>query len=453
VFYRNKTTNEVIDIPPNAYKKIPAGKSKELILGEAAQLLLGFIKGKISKHIEQRRELKEKLEHPLTAEELRRKEKLESAAEEDEDGMNNNSASEDDDDELDRKIPLSAYQYDIETIEMLAENLTTNAKINADKDPVVVRTEARGFLKDSEVRTFDDGYYIGATMYETDMAAIDIPKLRNIVEDLSILEDKLDRQIGRVRNNLKDFSFVLMEKVVAEDRYKEREMMLELQRLEKERRHERRRLLLEKREKDKQLKEEMERQLKERQAENEAILAQRAEKREANEKVFSMENENLLSEEFLADSSRIAELDVNTRNDAKELERSPILVDLEDVDRADEAIQESRPVSAAKSPASENIQTLEEDLDSDAETEDDKEAPIVVPPKDYGTILFGDLQLGPAEPDVSEEFLQTCSKLVSFAIFCGYTNMRMVDAPTDETLEFSLDVAAQQYHGNNIIYK
>lgn len=49
-------------------------------------------------------------------------------------------------DELDSRIPLSEYQYDIETVEMLAENLGGSSKSKQDKDPVVLRKESRGTL-------------------------------------------------------------------------------------------------------------------------------------------------------------------------------------------------------------------------------------------------------------------------------------------------------------------
>ena len=44
VFYRHKSSQEVTSIPPNAYKRIPEGKPKDVILGEAAQLVISFIK-------------------------------------------------------------------------------------------------------------------------------------------------------------------------------------------------------------------------------------------------------------------------------------------------------------------------------------------------------------------------------------------------------------------------
>ena len=94
--------------------------------------------------------MKEKLENPLSPEERVRKEKVDkaaaaataaaAAAEE------SQTEKEETVNELDSKIPLSEYQYDIETVEMLAENFgdSSKSKSNQDKDPVVLRKESRG---------------------------------------------------------------------------------------------------------------------------------------------------------------------------------------------------------------------------------------------------------------------------------------------------------------------
>ena len=92
--------------------------------------------------------MKEKLENPLSPEERIRKEKVDKAAAAAAAAAAEESQTEKEDivDELDSRIPLSTYQYDIETVEMLAESLggSSKSKSNQDKDPAVVRKESRG---------------------------------------------------------------------------------------------------------------------------------------------------------------------------------------------------------------------------------------------------------------------------------------------------------------------
>merc|ERR1712127_38002 len=51
VYYKNKYTDEISYTSPNAYSRIPRGKSTEELVADAAKLLLTHIKGKIEKHI------------------------------------------------------------------------------------------------------------------------------------------------------------------------------------------------------------------------------------------------------------------------------------------------------------------------------------------------------------------------------------------------------------------
>ena len=52
VFYRHNETGEVSYFPPEAYPTIPPGKSITLLVGEAAHLVLNFIRGKIQQNID-----------------------------------------------------------------------------------------------------------------------------------------------------------------------------------------------------------------------------------------------------------------------------------------------------------------------------------------------------------------------------------------------------------------
>ena len=75
VFYQHKETGEITYVPPNAYTRIPPGRSKETIVSEAAAIVLNYIKNKILKHISKMKRLKEELENPMTPDEKVKKEK------------------------------------------------------------------------------------------------------------------------------------------------------------------------------------------------------------------------------------------------------------------------------------------------------------------------------------------------------------------------------------------
>lgn len=463
VFYRHKESGEVTIIPPNAYQKIPSGKSKEAILGEACQLVLSFIKEKISKHIAQKKKVKERLENPLTPEQQRKKEKLDAAAVAAGEPPDGEDGEAEEEDELDKQIPLSAYHYDIETVEMLADQLTNKAKLNVENDPMAVRMETRAFLNDSAVRTFDEGLYIGPSAYETDMALLDVGKLRNIVEDLSLIEDKLDKQMTRVRTNLKDFSFILMEKVAEQDRHKERELMLEMQKMEKERKQERKRLLIEQRKKERAEKAELDRQLKERKDASLTAEQRRVEKAESNERVFSPENiaamttEEAISINQAANDNNIGEGErgaVQEEVTTPPMEEAPVKV--EEMERP-LSTEEQRRAATAPLGDSHVVEDMQEEEEFDSESEyggeggDGKKLEtITVASKDYGNILFGDLQLGVGEEESSPEMLAMCGKLANFAIFCGFANVRASESPTDSTTEFSLFAAGEHHHGKGL---
>ena len=61
----------------------------------------------------------------------------------------------------DEKIDLTKYQYDIETVEMLASTAPGAKPVSTTEDPEKIRAEKREFLVESSVRTFDKDMYIG----------------------------------------------------------------------------------------------------------------------------------------------------------------------------------------------------------------------------------------------------------------------------------------------------
>jgi hypothetical protein len=167
IYFYNKETGEKSYTPPDAFRKILPGKSAEVLVGEAAALVLSYIKGKITRHIDKKKKIMDEVLHPLS---IAEKKKI-AKAKERERQLNGGLLLEDlmekpkDPDERD---DLSKYQYDIETVEMLASAIdgTGGTKVI---DPDGVRAAKIAFLKDSDVRTFDESLYTGPRMVETDV--------------------------------------------------------------------------------------------------------------------------------------------------------------------------------------------------------------------------------------------------------------------------------------------
>jgi hypothetical protein len=233
VYYQHKKTGEITHIPPSAYKEIPRGKSKEAIVSEAAQMVLGYIKEKVTKHIEETRKLQYELEHPLTPEEVRKKEKEEKNKTPEERAAEAEAAAQKATEDAAEPLDLSVYQYDIETVELLAGITEQAGKGDVDKDPEEMRAEKRTFLAENDVRNFDPAFFVGKTLAEVDLQVVTLPQLRGIVEELATMEEKLEKRVDRVRENMKDFSYVLMERLAEEE--KTRALQLEEERKERER--------------------------------------------------------------------------------------------------------------------------------------------------------------------------------------------------------------------------
>ena len=76
VYYINKKTGEKRYTAPSAFRKVPPGKSAQQLVGEAAMLVLTYIKGKITRHIEKKKIRKQELEMPLSIAEKKRIQKV-----------------------------------------------------------------------------------------------------------------------------------------------------------------------------------------------------------------------------------------------------------------------------------------------------------------------------------------------------------------------------------------
>ena len=208
---------------------------------------------------------------------------------------------------------------------------------------------------------------------------------------------------------------------------------------------ERKRLLLEKKEKAKQAREDRRREMEIMVAERQAEEARKALKRKENDEFYSPDNPALIgSEEVVAvdgskkiDDENAGQLE-NIDNDNMENEKSEPeengpqeLVDPVTTDQKDGDLEE---------------QTDPEEVDSESDADVNLGA-SAAPQKDYGSILFGDLQmLGSHEENSGSNLISDaeCQKLVNFAVFCGFTNLRISEYPHDFNSEFSLAASVRE---------
>lgn len=484
VFYQHKKTGEITYIPPSAYKEIPRGKKREVIVSEAAQMVLGFIREKVTKHIEETKKLQFALENPLTPEEVKKKEKEEKNKSLEEKAAEAEAAAAKEAEDAAEPLDLSVYRYDIETVEMLADLTEASAKGDADKDPEELRQAKREFLAENDVRDFDPEYFVGRTLAEVDLQTVTLPQLRGIVEELALMEEKLEKRVDRVRENMKDFSFVLMERITEDEKLKAEQLAAELKERERQRRAEQKQFMLDRQRETAERIEQQKRQFEEQQRAQAEMLA-------ANPEILSPDGEG--SQELLAGSSllegsqSLEEGSVLTKEsgvasragggggaegDEHGGQHSQLSPVPGSADGGDESVatgvtgdSHSAEGSARKrrkrkgqrtageqgqgqgdsAIISENAEDLshdgfsdDEDLPED-EIDDDNFFNVGAPAlTDYGAILFGDPQLDPSEPDFPEDVKKLSTNLVNFALFCGFTNVHLSESPHDSSLDYSL---------------
>lgn len=201
VYYQHKKSGEISYISPAAYPVIPKGKSKEIIVSEAAQIVLSFIKEKILKHIEYKKQQQFQFENPLTPEDKKKKLKEEKNKTPEQKAIELAAAEAKAIEDEAEPLDLSIYQYDIETVELLAT--ITGEKPGAEDDPSEIRQAKRQFLTENHLRKFDPELFICRTLVEIDIPTITVNQLRAIVEEFAVVEEKLDKQTARIRDNMK----------------------------------------------------------------------------------------------------------------------------------------------------------------------------------------------------------------------------------------------------------
>ena len=198
VYYESETTHEICYEPPAAFRKIPPGRSPELFVGEAANIVLSYIKGKINKHIGILRRLKAKENgEPVEENEI--------TMQEDEDYKNN-------------KEDLTKFLYDIETVESLAEvfekNILAVSNKNSKKDDVkeiylderksiVPNYEANVGTLELEGLNSKKEQFMGPTLSDVDITEASFKQIKDIVQLYAAMEEKLERRLKETRVHLK----------------------------------------------------------------------------------------------------------------------------------------------------------------------------------------------------------------------------------------------------------
>ena len=213
ISYKHDITEEVRFISPEAYPRIPPGKSSKVLVAEAAHLVLGYIKEKILTNIKM----------------LNKKFKDLDVTDNKKGNPDKNADANDDDETSD---DLSKYQYDIETVEYLATLAPPVEKLKPKYAPTIVgaedgaddpTTEAaekkkptaaavegdeevdeRVFMDDlAEAKKLDLERYLGPTLADFDVALMTVDDARKLVDQLALSEEKLERRLTWTREHLK----------------------------------------------------------------------------------------------------------------------------------------------------------------------------------------------------------------------------------------------------------
>ncbi|RYH29217.1 hypothetical protein EON65_09305 [archaeon] len=430
----HKLTGEVSYLPPYAYKKLPRGRTKEEQVSEAATVVLSFIKEKIGKHIALKTKRREVLLNPLTPEQKRKKEKelRNMTAEE-------LAAKEPELSEEGEALDLSLYQYDIETVEMLANLTNEEAKSAGDKDPEVFRAEQRAILQENGIRKFQEDLYEDINMVEIDFKTVSQEELRGIVECLASKEEKLEIKLEKTRSSIRDFSVLLVEKI------REKEVV-EAKKLSEERLA-----------RDRERKEKRNHLVAERRKMREAMAQKRREDRETAKKKAEEDAKKAAEGGYPGyDAGGKAGKSDKTGGDSNEMGNFSIEGESDQESKASDAgregVDEEKPLlpledgeEEEKSEVDLNELLSDEEVEEiaskhvlggsiDIRTDDDLET---VATSALSHTMFSSL---PVEENQSDFVMMpnVTSDLANFALFCGYNNLQISDSPDAYNLSYSL---------------
>jgi hypothetical protein len=200
VYFQSETTHEIRYEPPAAFRKIPTGRSPELFVGEAANIVLTYIKGKISKHVGILKRIQARERGEII-------EETELTQQEDQEFQANTTED------------LTKYLYDIETVEQLAEVFEKNILavkskqgnkkeevkeiFQDEREKIVLEYEANVGTLEQEGLLAKKEQYMGPTLADVDVTEASFNQIKDIVELYATLEEKLERRLKETRSHLK----------------------------------------------------------------------------------------------------------------------------------------------------------------------------------------------------------------------------------------------------------
>jgi hypothetical protein len=429
VFYKNSQSGEISWSPPNVYDKIPIGKTREATVAEAASIVLDYIKEKIVKHMWIKNRRKEELENPLTPEERRKKEKI----------LKNRTAEEiaasgDNITEEGELIELSKYQYDIETVEMLAFDLVPSSTRQDDEDIEEIRKLRRSFLSNCAVRNFREDLLDGKRLLELDESELTIDNIRKIVESIAESEEHLEKKLDRARQLLQEYSFLLMEKSAEQDSNKIAELVEERKQIERDRKLAEKMLLVEKRQKGVS-------KVKTNDAQDVDISSpssksSRLKDKEQGKSLKSGKKKEKNGDEILSN--------YETQDSGGDEVTASLKV--KDIGKSQKSVKKKQKENESILP----IDEAHESGDEEPKEEDAIDQTFVVDMEEIENIVFGDPALrlfGEASPPsegliVDTELQNICRNLSNFSFFCGYMNLNPSEYPLQSTITSSIAIGA-----------
>lgn len=435
VAWKRNDTGRISYLPPGSYTKLPPGKSRQVLVAEAAQMVLTYIKEKITKHIDKMKGVKTKSETPLSAADVKRIRKERERA-----GLPpEEEVKPDEDDDLD----LTVFQYDIQTVEMLAAPASNNDDVSDDQESS--RKKLREFLADSSVRTFNPQLYPGPTLAEVDLPETTIPQLRQILGDLATREENFEMTLKRIRENIKDFSYELLNRLAS---------------IDEEKAQERKRIRAEAVAAQKQkLKEEIKRAKKE---------ARRLKKAEAAARAAAAGGEGGLPADGKGGESQRVDETGNTTGEANEDQQKQQNAEKNVTEGGGDDVSVLGDGGAsvnggggnadgdAAAPTTSGVEgggDVDATLDKDEEEDDVDSADL-----ELGSVLSEISATGEenkssstafllGDPDVddmpisekSDQIIATAENLSNLALFCGLANLRLENLAEDVTYDFNLN--------------
>ena len=490
VYYKHRFSKEISYQGPEAYPRIPPCKPEIQVVGEAAEQVLGFIKKKMMKHavlLKRRKFLhdqsvKDRQEDKAAEEKWHHDQGQQAPAAPGEQGSKTGSASlegtvgthpdlqklrverararekrdkefqkswEEAGEPEDDGEDLSMFLYDIDTVEYCAEHADPTVKGTkadeigaADDDEEDGPTDPRAFVRTLEVaKQFEMPPYLGPTLESVELSEIGEDKARSIIEHYATIEDKLEKRLKLTRHNLRDFSFVLMDLVRQRNIREKYEAEQELAKAEQERKEKRR--------------ERRDRRRKEREAK--AIAEGLS--------VGGLSQEDMLGDDestVVGEGGDVSQMDSKVMADDKTVEDKEEAVKVDGGDDADSQDDEDVADDDADDDgkegdgkiSGEDDDELDDSFGADVHGEGSVdgglaqrsltseltggEADLQANADDsYDAPVLGEIR-DTKDPALFKPLLEEqADKLALFSLYCGFSNLRLDDAPDDKNLVYA----------------